>query len=1161
MSQEVNPLRLVAETQFGVEGGSDNLVANGIYSVDDIVRPILTQGDVTGDPRMYYSYGQRRTRLKWRRVNRQGWISPKQQARGDKDTVIQIKFARPRRFNRIGFELLRVPQEWEVKYYDATRKRMVTLSDRRGSKVDGSLSGFKNNVESPQQAKNNAHKWRNYVYELPIIKTNLIEIHLNREIKNPPIDNLNQFYGLPRDTPYSLGLRNLKVKLRIRNEDDNDDDDDGTPTPIGTTERPVIVRYTSINAHDGDPNTYWESAPQGAANSVVPFYIDMRANDGSATVFDRIKLTPLWTGPDMSVYFSSDETTTPWSVSPNRGNLDVVGDASFEIDEGITVAGADEGFTISNDHVKLDLTQGFTVGTLFTPTDTNSGGTGAGGNRYLWTFERPDLALSFRFNPSSVGGSSMSGDFEIVKTVAGVDTTLFETTNGYSLDKDSQYGIVVGYTQNSQDPSSAMGWHFALSAEPATSTTVVVEDDENDPLTGFYPTDLTFGNNALDTLTRPAYGTFTNVWVRMDPWSEVAARAFLVSPTTFIKGEGDQSQRVNGFYGGVLVARLTKNREARVGPGSGYYTNKEWTPVLIDYSLQASQYLLPVLTAKYLKLEFTKLIARTYLTEEQQLVVRSFPRHVRDYYRSTTRVGQKGPYTLQFGRNYFEAVAPVPAPGDPRKLYDLRTVLDGGSPLGVPPTIFHGDQSSTEYSIHPDAFDGSNKYRELEFATIPMRFFRQGRHEYDVTYVNVEHRAFFVGIKDLRVFRADNTLQFDTREYQETYDDDVQIESRTGWRSVGQGVYASQTSGAEIVSRTFESFSKFETIQMAVLDSGWESGFTDSQIDLGGLSHLVDPQDGAFSAATDGGADSANSSHYNVVTGQYQGARGGGVIQVRRISGASDEYGVKTDTGIYQDTLTEDGARTSAVVRLQLPSTNLGRYELRLYANGVVVHSKPINIPVRRWMEVELGYIANTGDTDWQVAVVQTDARINEPMVIDMLGVWQNPIRWEVTNDAAVGIETLGDPDISDLGQPFLGSQEMPKTPRATSAGDYRDNPPQAFPLDEPFSVGDAPGYGYNWYPLLWPLNDPKAYFRFPSAGHLLRVRATALRTGAVVSGWTIVPWYIESSMVMRAPIDYNPPWGVSDQEDLLDTSRKPIFQTWNRFFPQRFSVNLYGYF
>jgi hypothetical protein len=296
-----------------------------------------------------------------------------------------------------------------------------------------------------------------------------------------------------------------------------------------------------------------------------------------------------------------------------------------------------------------------------------------------------------------------------------------------------------------------------------------------------------------------------------------------------------------------------------------------------------------------------------------------------------------------------------------------------------------------------------------------------------------------------------------------------------------------------------------------------------------------------------------------VVTGQYQGARGGNVLEVSRISGSTVDYGLWTDTGTYTPTLTEDGGRTSAAIRLQLPLTNKGSYELRLYANGDVVASKPINIPIKSWVECEVAYIANTGDADFRAAIVQTNSSVDEPVVVDMMGVWQNPVRWEITNGQSINA-TPSWIDIASLGNPDFISQDMPRTPGATASGDLRDNPPQSFPIDEQYQTGSQTNAdNYNWNPILWPLNNPKAYFRFPTANHFLRVRAIALRTGAVVSGWTVIPWYIESSMVMRAPIDYNPPWGVSDQEDLLDTSRKPIFQTWNHFFPQRFSTNFYG--
>jgi hypothetical protein len=211
---------------------------------------------------------------------------------------------------------------------------------------------------------------------------------------------------------------------------------------------------------------------------------------------------------------------------------------------------------------------------------------------------------------------------------------------------------------------------------------------------------------------------------------------------------------------------------------------------------------------------------------------------------------------------------------------------------------------------------------------------------------------------------------------------------------------------------------------------------------------------------------------------------------------------------------------------------------------------------VTSWYECEVAYVANEGDGDWFAEVVQTDPAITEEFVVDMLGVWQNPIRWEVTNGQSFTVPPLGGPDPSDLSQ-----EDFDSAPFA-ERGDVEDAPPGDYPSDAPFRTESTPDLeDYDWQTVLWPLGKPNGYLRFHHADHFLRVRVTALRAGAVVGGWTVVPWYIESSMVMRAPIDYNPPWGVSDQMDLLDTGRKPIFKLWSHYFPQKYSTNLYGYY
>jgi hypothetical protein len=585
----------------------------------------------------------------------------------------------------------------------------------------------------------------------------------------------------------------------------------------------------------------------------------------------------------------------------------------------------------------------------------------------------------------------------------------------------------------------------------------------------------------------------SHLWFRLDGYTQLAAHSFMMAPSSFIDGAGNQELRTHGYYNGILAAKLTSSLEVRVGPGAGYYRNKEWTPIPVDYTLSSTEYQLPITKAKFLKLEFSNLIPRTYITDLDELPVTDFPTWVKDWYRSVATQSRGIPYGNAPSRNFYEGVGNVRTPtGEGRRNPRVREILEGGGGGGLPPIIYHRDQGSADVVASPGMFDKVGIYKELQFATVPLRFMKTGRHEYVTHFVSTQRRAFFVGIKELRVFRSDHTVLMDNPEYVETYDDAQYIASNTGWINVGSSMQA-QAVGDALTSDTFNSFSKFNTIQAAVLDSAWESPMSRAQIDLGDVTHLTDPQGTAF--------DSSTSTVRTYVTGQYQGARGGNVIQLAG-AGTASEYGLKTASGLFSGfDITGNNPRTSGVVRMQLPQTNDGTYEMRLYSGSNLRAVKNIKIPIKSWQEIELAYVANTGDSNWRVEVVQTDESISEPFIIDMLGIWQNPVKWEFSNDA-----------------------------------------------------------GGTWQTALWPLTKPNGYIRFNTADSQLKVRTTALKQFAVVSGWTVVPWYIESPMVVRAPIDLNPPWSISDSEALRDTSHKPIFRTWSHWFPQGYSTNLYGY-
>ena len=194
-----------------------------------------------------------------------------------------------------------------------------------------------------------------------------------------------------------------------------------------------------------------------------------------------------------------------------------------------------------------------------------------------------------------------------------------------------------------------------------------------------------------------------------------------------------------------------------------------------------------------------------------------------------------------------------------------------------------------------------------------------------------------------------------------------------------------------------------------------------------------------------------------------------------------------------------DAARTSAFARVFLPDRSEGTYELRLRAGGypgTIVQKRVFRPRARTWEEIDLVHQAASGETDYVAEVVQVNTGVSEPWALDSLGIFQHPIRWEVSNDG--------------------GSQ---------------------------------------WQPVVSSVSNPDSFVTFLGPNNLLRVRAVVLMGIAAVHGYTVVPWYLDSPMNRRAPIDYDPPWGISDRRDLLAAKHKPHFRLWNRYFPRKHSL------
>lgn len=595
-----------------------------------------------------------------------------------------------------------------------------------------------------------------------------------------------------------------------------------------------------------------------------------------------------------------------------------------------------------------------------------------------------------------------------------------------------------------------------------------------------------------------AEGRLRHFWIRQDSWWEAYAQTFALHPYEFVNGIGVKD-RTNGHYRCVFLASFYRDVTARIGPGAGWWEAKEWTPVPRDYVLRRGVFEVPGITAKYVKFEFTGLVRQPFVTSWRGTPVllehRTFPDPIIEWYKGLTP--KQKVFIERFG---FQPVYLNPFSGEleaevPRRS-DRRIAADG------PIAGVTGSWSSLD--------DDAAKERRHALQSIPMRFQVKGRHQYVVRPVAPKkNEAYFVGLREVSLYRSRSDASDTAYEYVEHCEDSTNISPSTTM-SAADGAYVATAPGQVLLSRTFTAAAPVRFAQFAAVTSDWWSRFTNDQIYLRSRSHLTTVNSYITVTASSYGNEDAQVLIQQTVLPSDFGVRTAAGIFVNPASGLWDEAapwdsGESWDAAI--DPFATTGSRVSAFARvfvppgLLSPKVSEARFRLSLYQGGspgTLVASKTVSLRPGIWYDIETAYVAQNGHQDWTVSIQQLYTGDNgwfNGFVLAALGIFMHSVHWELSNDG-----------------------------------------------------------GTTWVPVL-RVNDPDAYVRFPSPGNQLVVRATAIRPEAVVSAYHLVPWYdVSPPFVYRRPVDYSPPWGISEQEDLRAVKHKPMFRQWAHFIPQRFA-------
>jgi hypothetical protein len=254
------------------------------------------------------------------------WCSPERHWYDRTTEVVEIAFHSPKLINHIAFQMSRFPCEitvqgrregvfgWEY-FHAADHPRGTrigwTITDSVPSQLPsiGTVGGHVH----PQHSF--AGHWQSIEFRTRPMRVTAIRLLLRRiEHGRYPRDFHHHYI------PYSLALRHLTVGYRVSDISDvpyTPPDSDGKSTTFSSTTdllgSPVTFRSrldnpsAVLSSVSNSSGATWRCAPQPVPWAVVCFYLDLRDSLGNPQTIDRLEVDPLYEGPALNLYHSSDD--------------------------------------------------------------------------------------------------------------------------------------------------------------------------------------------------------------------------------------------------------------------------------------------------------------------------------------------------------------------------------------------------------------------------------------------------------------------------------------------------------------------------------------------------------------------------------------------------------------------------------------------------------------------------------------------------------------------------------------------------------------------------------------------------------------------------------------------------------------------------------------
>lgn len=676
---------------------------------------------------------------------------------------LEVRFNEPRTVNFVSFDTARFPHEVEVQRFDETTGSWVKMFSK--TVRDSEPSSFRQ-LQPQTDYRHPMHlgpdHWMEVSRRVEPVDIERLRLKLVRVNGSPPVDVRG------KALPYSLAVQDLDIGYRLTslsdipeaNVDTNDRHVASTVDALDTRVKFALHRQRAQGLFE-EPTKPWKSEPMPSPEAVVSLYLDTRTEEGEAQTIARLFLEPLTEGPQFNIYASNEVPTNRFTADsdPLTNFISETGEVLQDANRTDFDSDAPAWLDIDTFPLQFNSTEawwlGLRVASEFAADDPDI---------------HPIIDLDghvLAFHPSEVRFTTFEG-LEVsiptsfpIRTVSDVVLAhLPEATDDYLP------GLHLWFRSGTDGPLEharipipegevvsrpgvvRVGGHFDRSFSGRF--------DESDLIGGIY--------------------LYAAVLKESDVPTPEVLDDFISDPQGYVTRPRYPSDGPDRTTNAILRYAPTFSTEAHPygfvgGPGNNY-EEMSWTPVTRDYILRKGFVDLPPTYAKFIKLEFTNLVAEpfeTFVPVEQK--VRFYPPDAKD--RLATRSHTVDAQDAIIGMDTIVGSVRRFDDGFDRFVAGLRTTDRD-----------HVTPTETMYALDPEARDRlRERYWSYGFAPWHLesrtpRFAVTGQHNYDVrNMARNTNLAYFVGLKRAEVYKVDYLVDDDTPVYYERFHDLEDVET------------------------------------------------------------------------------------------------------------------------------------------------------------------------------------------------------------------------------------------------------------------------------------------------------------------------------------------------------------------------------------------------